>query len=115
MTIPLQQRHGVFESGSMGLEYVDIDNSSSERGSAQETTNSSSITVSRSSKTTHSLPVTASMLHVLDLTQLEVHLPFHTSLSSDLPTKNTMHRMSTRLQTGTIQRKDYLSYIATLP
>ena len=94
---------------------MDIDNSSSERGSAQESTTFGSITVSQPSETTHSLLVTALMLPVLDPAQLEVHLPFDTHLSSDLSTDNTVHKLSTRLQTGTIQRKDYSSYIATLP
>lgn len=91
-------QQGVFKSGSLGHESVDIDNSSSERGSAQEITTSSSITVSQPSETTSSLPVTASMLHVLDPAQSEVHLPFHTPLSFDLPTENTMHKIGYKLE-----------------
>ncbi|KAM1980114.1 hypothetical protein ACFX15_036761 [Malus domestica] len=115
VTIPVHHTQSVPESGSLAHDSLDMANSSSEQNFMQEVDSSGSLTVSQPSETTHSLPITASMLPVLDPAQLEVHIPFDTPLSSELPTDHSVHRMRTRLQIGTIQRKDYSSYIASLP
>lgn len=57
-----------------------------------------------------------SMLHVHSSQQLEILLPNIGSLSSsDIIPANTSHSIQTRLKTGTITRKDYITFAAIFP
>lgn len=82
---------------------MDIGNSSSTRSYAIISSIQENVLASQTSETTHSLLITASMLPILDPTQLD--LPFDPLLSSDLHTDNTVHKMNTRLQIVTIQKE----------
>ncbi|KAM2196223.1 hypothetical protein ACFX1R_030129 [Malus domestica] len=76
----------------------------------------SSSPLSPQSEQTLPSPIPASVLPVLHPAQLEVILPPATSaITLDSHSATHPRRMQTRLQTGTISRKDYSSYIASLP
>ncbi|XP_050139218.1 uncharacterized protein LOC126615432 [Malus sylvestris] len=60
---------------------------------------------------------TTLLLHVLNLAQLQVVLPFDTCPSSSASDNVSIqsHRMQTQLQIGAITRKSYTNYLALLP